>query len=193
MTGPDYPAAHSMDTVWFAVDAAGHVAAFYTGENGSCPEGAKELDLMLDLYRRTVGPADAEDIDTFATVQALGVYVYEYENDRPAEGLVERYRRTVAAAPRLHADQLPPDLRQEWKRYRFPGVLFPEAEYLQPFEFFECYAHDVDAEGYLSADGTVVRPVRGREHAWDGFVATVRHQAPDLAARLRFEGPADGK
>ncbi|MFO0928265.1 MAG: hypothetical protein U0736_14705 [Gemmataceae bacterium] len=33
----DYPAAHSMDTVWFAVDADGHVAVFRTGEAGAVP------------------------------------------------------------------------------------------------------------------------------------------------------------
>lgn len=33
----DYPAAHSMDTSWFAVDAAGHVAVFRSGEAGAVP------------------------------------------------------------------------------------------------------------------------------------------------------------
>ena len=34
----DYPAAHSMDTEWFAVDADGHVAVFETGEPGPVPD-----------------------------------------------------------------------------------------------------------------------------------------------------------
>jgi hypothetical protein len=33
----DYPAAHSMDSTWFAVDADGEVALFDTGEGGSVP------------------------------------------------------------------------------------------------------------------------------------------------------------
>ena len=37
---PDYPAAHSMDTDWYAVDADGHVAIFSTGEEGAVPESA---------------------------------------------------------------------------------------------------------------------------------------------------------
>ena len=37
----DYPAAHSMDTSWYAVDADGHVALFTTGENGHAPNGTK--------------------------------------------------------------------------------------------------------------------------------------------------------
>ena len=36
----DYPAAHSMDTEWFAVDKCGHVAVFHSGEEGAVPEGA---------------------------------------------------------------------------------------------------------------------------------------------------------
>jgi hypothetical protein len=36
----DYPAAHSMDTTWFAVDKDGHVAAFESSEGGAVPEGA---------------------------------------------------------------------------------------------------------------------------------------------------------
>jgi hypothetical protein len=34
---PDYPAAHSMDTCFFAVDRDGHVACFDTGEAGAVP------------------------------------------------------------------------------------------------------------------------------------------------------------
>ncbi len=33
----DYPAAHSMDSTWFAVDEDGHVAVFDTGEGGVAP------------------------------------------------------------------------------------------------------------------------------------------------------------
>jgi hypothetical protein len=36
----DFPAAHSMDTEWFAVDEAGRVVRFYTWENGALPDNA---------------------------------------------------------------------------------------------------------------------------------------------------------
>lgn len=36
----DFPAAHSMDTMWFAVDADGRVARFTTGEAGAVPSVA---------------------------------------------------------------------------------------------------------------------------------------------------------
>jgi hypothetical protein len=38
--GEDFPAAHSMDTVWFAIDKDGHVASFWSGESGAVPVGA---------------------------------------------------------------------------------------------------------------------------------------------------------
>lgn len=49
----DYPAAHSMDTCWFAVDMDGRVGFFQTGEAGACPtrglvgEPAEEARLRL--------------------------------------------------------------------------------------------------------------------------------------------------
>lgn len=36
----DFPAAHSMDTTWFAIDSNGHVAAFESGEAGCVPQDA---------------------------------------------------------------------------------------------------------------------------------------------------------
>jgi hypothetical protein len=36
----DFPAAHSMDTTWFAIDRDGHVAMFETGEAGCVPRDA---------------------------------------------------------------------------------------------------------------------------------------------------------
>lgn len=36
----DFPAAHSMDTTWFAIDSDGHVAVFESGESGCVPQDA---------------------------------------------------------------------------------------------------------------------------------------------------------
>lgn len=35
---PDFPAAHSMDTAWFAMDADGHLGVFETNEEGHMPD-----------------------------------------------------------------------------------------------------------------------------------------------------------
>jgi hypothetical protein len=41
----DYPAAHSMDSTWWAVDGQGHVAKFDTHEAGAMPSQCQNLDV----------------------------------------------------------------------------------------------------------------------------------------------------
>jgi hypothetical protein len=57
----DYPAAHSMDTVWWAVDGQGHVARISTGEAGSVPAEMPE-------------PPDAEELP--GQLAAAGIPYY---------------------------------------------------------------------------------------------------------------------
>jgi|SRR5579884_503297 len=45
----DFPAAHSMDTTWFAVDKDGHVACFHSHEAGAVPETASMGDQAYDI------------------------------------------------------------------------------------------------------------------------------------------------
>lgn len=46
---PDYPAAHSMDTHWFAIDETGEVAIFDTHETGPVPQGPSAVDGLSNL------------------------------------------------------------------------------------------------------------------------------------------------
>ncbi len=53
----DYPAAHSMDTRWYAIDRDGHVASFYSGEAGAVPMAATVIENeyhMLEQLRELV-------------------------------------------------------------------------------------------------------------------------------------------
>lgn len=60
----DYPAAHSMDTTWFAVDQDGHVAAFETGEAGAVPtEAYLGEDVPHDELRALPRTPDLVDVD----------------------------------------------------------------------------------------------------------------------------------
>ena len=54
----DYPAAHSMDTAWYAVDRDGHVAFFWSGEAGAVPATAAE-DANLDPVLASVPASEA--------------------------------------------------------------------------------------------------------------------------------------
>jgi hypothetical protein len=72
----DFPAAHSMDTEWFAVDRDGHVAVFDSGEAGAVPVAAgadQEHDLLVQLaaslppvfplfdLKEWIGPGDSPE------------------------------------------------------------------------------------------------------------------------------------
>lgn len=46
----DFPAAHSMDTEWFAVDANGNLAIFDSGEGGAVPESNRKVWEEVRLY-----------------------------------------------------------------------------------------------------------------------------------------------
>jgi hypothetical protein len=61
-TETDYPAAaHSMDSEWFAVDRAGHVGYFRTGENGALPDNAlcgNDGEELEERLRQIVPPCE---------------------------------------------------------------------------------------------------------------------------------------
>jgi hypothetical protein len=48
----DFPAAHSMDALWFAIDRDGHVACFRSGEAGAVPSEAFAGDEAYQAYER---------------------------------------------------------------------------------------------------------------------------------------------
>jgi hypothetical protein len=65
----DYPAAHSMDSTWWAVDGHGHVAQVNTGEAGAMPaaagEPASSVDAIVQLAEAGV-PFYCEDLFSVA-------------------------------------------------------------------------------------------------------------------------------
>src|SRR4051812_12625276 len=91
-----YPASHSMDTEWYAIDRAGNVAVFVTGEAGFIPKGAAG-DLVFD--------------------DNPGLFVYEFDeaSEVPVHG---PYARTSVPKRALHVDQLPPQLRKAVSQVR---------------------------------------------------------------------------
>src|SRR4051794_32606523 len=103
----DYPAAHSMDAYWFAIDERGQVAVFDTGEDGHVPEGVLEPDFgFYDLVALWWREEDRGTNEEYA--QMIGLYYYEYPDySYPAIP----YPRIVAPPIPLHVDQLPPRFR----------------------------------------------------------------------------------
>lgn len=192
----DYPAAHSMDATWFAVDAAGHVGVFDTGENGHVPEGVEGTDVLFELWRLRNPDRPEEDYwgglpPEQETADQLGVFLYEYDDE--GEGVVidvVPYRRSAVPTNPLHVDQLSPALRKLCKTSRFAEIDFAKADLVQPMEQFRCILWAEEASvAYLCADGKTVRPIPGKEDKFATFRLEFTEMYPDEAAGLIFEGP----
>jgi hypothetical protein len=82
---PDYPAAHSMDTSWFAIDNDGHVALFETGESGCVPEEAY-TDEGYSMQEEVRGlPASGFKFDPAGYRESQWRDHVEIDDDLPAE------------------------------------------------------------------------------------------------------------
>src|SRR5262245_26336869 len=129
----DYPAAHSMDTLWYAVDVNGAVAFFDSGEAGPVPKSATRRGNgdVPRLVRILGGDCD-DDFDKHEAFQAAvdrGVYVYEvitWECD-----FLDTYERIGVPKRPLHLDQLPPKLRKNVAKCALPMVEFAKETELQ--------------------------------------------------------------
>jgi hypothetical protein len=191
----DFPAAHSMDTEWFAVDAKGHVGLFQTGEGGMMPLGAGggpgEVGQLAELLRgRPLSDEDFEDYDAVLEEQARsGVFVFDY-----LEGWLELYYPyALQHRPEkpLHVDELPPAVRKRVKAVRLASADFSSAEYVQPLGDVECDFWWSEGVAYIAADGKTVKPMPGREAEFADFCRNLRKRDPKETKGLIFEGVED--
>jgi hypothetical protein len=188
--GEDFPAAHSMDTEWFAVDRDGQVALFFTGENGPLPAGAAAADLG-EALRALGGSAEAVEAlhdsfeDAILEFARLGIHVY----DDASDWFSGPYVRVHRPERPLHVDQLPPQLRAQVKAVRFDDLRFTDKDDLQPCDHTEC---DAWPSGYLSDDGKTARPLPGQEPEFRQAMERFRQEYPDVYRQFRIEGLDEG-
>ena len=198
----DFPAAHSMDSRWFAVDEVGHIAMFDTGENGPLPlssvglnlnEESEVSGLFGELWRIYYPDAPQPELDENweerdkKLAEELGVFYFSYGIDFDPIGTYERW-----VAPRIprHLDQLPQNLRDLWKSLCFDNVNFAHVSAIQPLEHEDdCeYWYEEDRLAYLCSDGKTVRPILGMEDRFADFCKQFREENPQEAKKLIFEG-----
>jgi len=177
----DFPAAHSMDTNWFAVDKDGQVAFFVSDENGSVPNGASEVDVEGLLRALGGKPSEVGFASFLAELASRGLHVYE----DASEWFSGPYQRTHRPKKPLHVDQLPPQLRAEVKAVRFDDLRFEDKKRLQPCDHAEGYAW---GGVYLSEDGKTVRAIPGHEKQYREAVELMRQQSPEDFKKFHFEG-----
>ncbi|MBO0698384.1 MAG: hypothetical protein J2P46_08325 [Zavarzinella sp.] len=192
---PDYPAAHSMDTTFYAVDAHGNVAAFFSGETGPVPNEGSDLEFarFLRLLRGEPEPDDDDgDIDWDAAEdEALdrGFFLYEYIDSDV--GFVHPYTRIGEPGPPVHLDQLPPAARAEVARARMPDADFAAAEKLQLVDQVACFFYSDEDVGYLTPGEKEVRPIPGREEKYLAALPAFKKQYPKL--KFADAPPPEGK
>jgi len=186
-TPEDYPAAHSMDTAWFGVDADGNLAMFDTGEDGILPlepmEGNPSMTgegaywEALAAIAAALGHDEEEDLMEPEFLTELGLYAYATDY-----GLVPYERGPGPEAP-LRLDDLPAHVVHELAWMPLPQVRFAEAESIQPAEFATAVTtwSNPDA-GYLSADGTTRRAIPGQEAGFKAWFGTDALELPEEEA-----------
>jgi hypothetical protein len=89
----DFPAAHSMDTEWFAIDADGNIGIFASGEGGAVPQThyspvveSQEQDpvylnnIFYEWSKRTEDGIIAHSSSSQQILQSLGIDLSELEN-----------------------------------------------------------------------------------------------------------------
>jgi hypothetical protein len=128
MTTGDFPAAHSADTTWFAVDRDGHIAVFDSGEPGAVPEdvvdGSQELWGELERLvplgaARYLLPSPAfigEEIhDTYERVSGVPAIFLHRGGSAAAEEALRTGRAVRVEGPGCEAirvEELDPELRR---------------------------------------------------------------------------------
>jgi hypothetical protein len=190
----DYPAAHSQDICWFAVDEAGHVGIFDSGEDGHVPNlnVSEAWDLVEELWRRlhprgrrSPSPWEGDKLSAH-----LGIFFYDYDDGYFDP--ISPYKRMGVPKTPLHVDQLPPPLRQQAKQARLEQVDFALHELVQPLEQYECVCwYEEHRVAYLCSDGKTVRPIPGREDRFADFCKQFCKENPKEAKKLVFEGPQE--
>jgi hypothetical protein len=166
----DFPAAHSMDTMWFAVDRDGHVAVFESGEAGAVPD---EAYLGEEYFEAVQAVATSDDDDEeIADLSRHGLYVYRH-GDETENWIAGPYTRNVAPDAPALAATLPASVIE--KAVRFDGS-FATTEAIQPVEVWPSSAWGA---AYLASDRKTVRPIPGSEDRYAEEIADLAEPLGD--------------
>lgn len=145
----DYPAAHSMDTTWFAVDKNGYLAVLESGGSGAVPLEAipKDLKELRECWTLSKELGSTRFADK-------AIYRYTCDLEWEAE-LIESYERVVQDVhnkPMLKYEDLNQSMQKAVKPFHFRDRCFAEAESIQPALATPCAFHELDISNPVAID-----------------------------------------
>jgi hypothetical protein len=123
----DFPAAHSMDTTWFAIDADGCVGIFVTNEGGAVPKDVAEIENennLVDFLQKDnpsiikqVQPLKIESVIEYINIESLQdiqdtICRYE-EFSRLSPGSTDSYKNIEDLVLILSTEQAIEDLKSQ--------------------------------------------------------------------------------
>ena len=189
---PDYPAAHSMDTDWFAVDKCGHVALFRSGEAGAVPVEAVislgpdggDDEVREALFGKLSEEDEGDGDEIWPDAKGAGLFDYEHEQENWISG---PYQRTAKPDKPVRLEDLPPDMRDKLKALRFNTLCFQETAHLQPVEHVKCESWQ---PAWLSLDGKNARPMPGHEKEYRDAYENLK--ADSAGDDITWEAPKGG-
>lgn len=149
----DFPAAHSMDTTWFAVDKDGFIAVLETNEEGALPiklrdDYQQSGDEFVAEVAKIVGFPLKAGSANIPSPQEVGLYSYSGElgwsddfPDSNNESYDEEndefigappYKRLVVPAKPIHISALSEQVKAQMRDIVFHDVSFKDTQWLQP-------------------------------------------------------------
>jgi len=151
---PDFPAAHSMDSDWFAVDKDGFVAMLTTNEEGAMPMKQEQGDgsEQLNEIASALGCTLAEDNYGSGQPESVGLYSFHWNlDDGPydvaedpslgqdeGDGPVMPYKRMAIPEKPIHISELPANIQRNLGKYVFKNIAFKDCEWVQPALYIPC-------------------------------------------------------
>ncbi|MBX9666527.1 MAG: hypothetical protein K2X93_02865 [Candidatus Obscuribacterales bacterium] len=145
MPQSDYPAAHSMDCEWFAVDENGFVAVMSSGEDGPIPvefelfRTKRDYDAFqfMEEVEKSIGKKALSDQFDIPLPASIGLYHYEHTfdvetDDEQSWVTMTPYERVGVPEEPLHVSQLPDELAKKAQIVAFNNVSFSNLERMQP-------------------------------------------------------------
>lgn len=186
----DYPAAHSMDTTWYAVDEHGEIGAFDSNERGAVPllEGMEPLTSEERMRSQLYKPRNADHRAIDQAIPEKQMHFYSFEDC----GLLGCYTWQWSPEQALKIEELPKSLRNSRYLLFLKDYSFASREPINPFEYAsQCYC--VYDERVFPDPSSITRlPTPEHRDPWTIELFVERHLGAGEDSRAFFAVDEEG-